>query len=137
MQTQFQLCSNIHANTNETHSLSMSTRLNPYFGWFVLLILMPAKVGITSCSCRNKVTLLQLKLKHFHVCMGNFNKLKFCQPASLGALQPAVRPSFPRYMMPDFYTTKVIILYIQSWCSNERLSFPFILHFIFKSLKGK
>ena len=26
-----------------------STRLNPYFGWFVLLIFMPAKAGIESC----------------------------------------------------------------------------------------
>ena len=44
MRTQFQLGS-LHPCTNETHS---KERFNPYFGWFVLLIIIPAKVGIKS-----------------------------------------------------------------------------------------
>ena len=49
MQAQYELGSYIHAYTNKTRSLAnlQSTRFNPYFGWFVLLIIMSAKVGIT------------------------------------------------------------------------------------------
>ena len=50
----------VHANTipagwvypcmHKWNTLSSTcTRFNPYFGWFVLLITMPAKVGIKSC----------------------------------------------------------------------------------------
>ena len=47
MQTQLQLGKYIHVCINETHS-SKSARFNPYFGWIVLLIIIPTKVGIKS-----------------------------------------------------------------------------------------
>ena len=46
MQTQLQLSMYIHVCLNETHSLA---RFNPYFGWIVQLLIIPAKVGIKSC----------------------------------------------------------------------------------------
>ena len=69
MQTQFQLSSYIRACTNEKHS-NKSTRLNPYFGWFVLLIFIHAKVGINTgktihkCSAVHTMNANQINCTH-------------------------------------------------------------------------
>ena len=63
MQTQFQLGSYIHACTNETHSLPNLQDLITTFGWFVLLIVMPAKV-IKSCRFARECV---------HLCMHGCN----------------------------------------------------------------
>ena len=52
IQTQFQLDSYIHAHTNETYSVA---NLQNYFGWSMLYIIMPTKVGIK--SARENVSL--------------------------------------------------------------------------------
>ena len=50
MQTQFQLGSYVYACTNEMHFLANLQDLV----WFVLLIIMPAKVGIKSIDLLGK-----------------------------------------------------------------------------------
>ena len=58
MQTQPHLGKYIHVCINETHS-NKSTRFNPYFGWIVLLMIIPAKVGIKSCRfARERVSFM-------------------------------------------------------------------------------
>ena len=49
MKTQFQLGSYIHGCTNEHAFSSKSTRFNLYFGWFVLPMIIAAKVRTKSC----------------------------------------------------------------------------------------
>ena len=50
MQTQPQLGRYVHVCINETHSLANLQDLTPaYFGWIVLFMIIPAKVGIKSC----------------------------------------------------------------------------------------
>ena len=59
MQAQFQLGSYIHACTNETRSLANIQDLIPsYIGWFVLMIIIAAKVGIKSCRFAGECVLL-------------------------------------------------------------------------------
>ena len=60
---QFQLGRYIHACTSETHS-SKCTRFNSYLGWFVLLIIIPAKVEIKSCRlARECASFIHLYIK--------------------------------------------------------------------------
>ena len=61
MQTQFQLSIYIHTYTNETQSPAnlQDLGLTPYFGWFMLLIIMSAKVGIKFCKAYRMLGLLR------------------------------------------------------------------------------
>ena len=63
MQTQFQLCSYIHAYTNETHSLANLQDLTPTFPAIYIKKHKPAKVGIKSCrECVSLDITTQLEL---------------------------------------------------------------------------
>ena len=68
MQTQFQcwvhVGTSIHAQ--EKHILQQIYKIYPYYGWLVLLILMPAKVGIK---------LVDLPENVFHLCMHRCSQL--------------------------------------------------------------
>ena len=76
MKAQLPLGRYIHLCLNETPSLySKSTRLNPYFNWIVLLIIIPAKKGIKSCKFARECVLFCLFLFKFY----NIESEKVCK----------------------------------------------------------